>query len=125
MAEKKNTGELVRLVTGALDDKKAENIQLIDISQVSTLGDYFVIASGANANQVQAMADAVEEKLGRAGVPPRSVEGYDGAKWILMDYGDIIVHVFDRDTRSFYDIERIWRDGRSLNLKDIQAKNSL
>ena len=116
MAEKKNTDEYVKLAVDALEDKKAENIQLIDISSISTLGDYFIIAGGANSNQVQAMADAVEEKLGRNGMPPRSIEGYDGAHWILMDYGDIIVHIFDRDTRSFYDIERIWRDGKTVTL---------
>ncbi len=110
-----NAKEMTRLAIEALEDKKAENISIIDISEVSVLADYFLIASGGNRNQVQALTDNVEEKLGRAGVTPRQIEGYDTANWILMDYGDIIVHVFDRENRLFYDLERIWRDGRAVD----------
>ena len=81
------------------------------------LADYFLIASGSNVKQVQAMADSVEEVLGRAGVPLRQIEGYQNANWILMDYGDIIVHVFCREDRLFYDLERIWRDGKIMEEK--------
>ena len=104
--------EMVKLAITALEDKKGEDIRVIDIREVSVLADYFLIASGYNGNQVQAMADNVEEELGKAGYPCKQVEGYQSANWILMDYGDIIVHVFDKEDRLFYDLERIWRDGK-------------
>ena len=88
--------EMVRLAIQALEDKKGEDIRIIDIREVSVLADYFIIASGSNANQVQAMTDNVEEVLGKAGYEPKQIEGYRSANWILMDYGDIIVHVFCR-----------------------------
>ena len=100
--------EMVRLAIQSLEDKKGEDIRIIDIREVSVLADYFIIASGSNANQVQAMTDNVEEVLGKAGYEPRQIEGYRSANWILMDYGDIIVHVFCREDRLFYDLERIF-----------------
>ena len=106
--------EIAKLACEALADKKADDIKVIDISEVSSLADYFVIAGGMNRNQVQAMADNVEEELGKAGYPCKQVEGYQSANWILMDYGDIIVHVFDKESRLFYYIERIWRDGKIM-----------
>lgn len=111
--------EMTRLAITALEDKKAEDISIIDISEVSVLADYFLIASGSNRSQIQALADSVEEKLGRAGYSPKQIEGYDTANWILMDYGDIIVHVFDRENRLFYDLERIWRDGKRIAREDF------
>ena len=104
----------------ALEDKKAEDIQVIDISQVSVLADYFIIASGSNRSQIQALIDNVEEKLGRAGYEPKQIEGYDSANWVLMDYRDVIVHVFDRENRLFYDLERIWRDGKSIPVEELK-----
>ena len=86
---------------------------------MTVLADYFLIASGNNRNQVQALSDSVEEALGRAGVSPRQVEGYNAANWVLMDYGDIIVHIFDRENRLFYDLERIWRDGRRIDPSEL------
>lgn len=113
--------EMVKLAISALEDKKGEDLRVIDIRRVSVLADYFLIASGSNANQVQAMADNVEEVLGKAGFPCRQVEGYQNANWILMDYGDIIVHVFCREDRLFYDLERIWRDGRIMEAAEFEA----
>ena len=101
--------ELTKLAVKALEDKKGEDIRVIDIHGVSVLADYFVIADGSNASQVKAMADNVEEELGKAGHECRQIEGYQTAGWILMDYGDLIVHIFSRDDRLFYDLERIWR----------------
>ena len=98
----------------ALEDKKAEEIRVIDISQVSVLADYFIIANGTNISQIQALADEVEEKLGRAGYPLKQIEGYDHANWVLLDFGDIIIHIFDKENRLFYDLERIWRDGKTI-----------
>ncbi len=113
------TLEMVRLAKAALEDKKGQNIKVIDISKVSVLADYFIIADGSNPNQVQAMADSVEEALGQAGYPCRQIEGYGSANWILMDYGDIIIHAFNREDRLFYDLERIWRDGKFLSEEEL------
>mgnify|MGYP002611317056 FL=1 len=106
--------ELAKLACDALDDKKALEIKVINIENVSTLADYFIIASGTNHNQVQAMADNVDETLGRAGYEPKQIEGYQNANWILMDYRDIVIHIFDEENRLFYDLERIWRDGTEV-----------
>lgn len=111
---------MVKIAVKALEDKKGEDIRVIDIQNVSILADYFIIASGSNASQVQAMADSVEEELYKAGHECRQVEGYNTANWILMDYNDIIVHVFSREDRLFYDLERIWRDGKQIeNLEEL------
>ena len=112
--------EMVKLAVKALEDKKGEDIKIIDIQNVSVLDDYFIIAGGANPNQVQAMADNVEEELFKAGFEARQVEGYNTANWILMDYNDIIVHIFSREDRLFYDLERIWRDGKVIeNVEEL------
>lgn len=111
--------KMASLAVHALEEKKGEDIRVIDISGISVIGDYFVIASGSNANQVQAMTDSVEETLGRAGYPCRQIEGYQSGGWILMDYGDIVVHAFSREERLFYDLERVWRDGKTLDAKDF------
>lgn len=115
--------EMTKLTLKALEDKKANDIRIIDIGGVSVIADYFVIASGSNTNQVQAMADNVREALGRAGFEPRQVEGYGSASWILMDYNDIIIHIFSEESRMFYDLERIWRDGKDISLDEFQEKN--
>ena len=112
-----HSSEMVKAAYAALSDKKGEDIRIIDIRNVSVMADYFIIASGSNSNQVQAMVDNVEEELGST---CRQVEGYQSANWILMDYGDIIVHVFDRDNRLFYDLERIWRDGKTLDVSELK-----
>ena len=103
--------EMVKLAVTALEDKKAVDIRVLDIKKISTIADYFIIASGSNRNQVQAMADSVSEILGRAGVEPKQMEGYQTANWILLDYRDVVIHIFDEENRLFYDLERIWRDG--------------
>ena len=107
---------MVKIAYDALDDKLAEDIKIIDIRSISVLADYFIIADGSNRNQVQAMADSAEEALGRAGYDAKQIEGYQSANWILMDYKDIIVHVFSKEDRAFYDLERIWRDGKIVEL---------
>ena len=111
--------QMAQLVCRALDEKKGRDIKVIDIHDVSVIADYFVIASGSNQNQVQAMVDNVEEQLGRAGFEPKQVEGVRNSSWILMDYGDVIVHVFDEENRLFYDLERIWRDGKTLDMVEF------
>ena len=99
-----NNKEMTTLAIQALEEKKAEDIQIIDISEISAIADYFIIANGTNRSQIQALADSVEEKLGRAGVQFKQMEGYDTANWILMDFLDIVVHIFDKDNRAFYDL---------------------
>lgn len=111
--------KMAKLAIEALEDKKAEDIKVIDISEVSVIADYFIIAGGTNRSQIQALADNVDEKLGRAGHPSKQVEGYDTANWILMDFGDVIVHVFDKENRLLYDLERIWRDGQQVDPAEI------
>ena len=112
--------EMVSIAYKAIDDKKALDIKVIDIREVSVIADYFVITSGSTLNQVQAIVDNVEEQLGRAGFEPKQIEGYQSANWILMDYKDIIVHVFSKEDRAFYDLERIWRDGKQISKEDLQ-----
>lgn len=115
--------EMTKIAYAALDEKKAVDITIIDIQKVSVLADYFIIASGTNKNQVQALVDNVDEKLTKAGYPARQVEGYQSANWILLDYGDVIVHVFDSENRLFYDLERIWRDGKTLTLEELDKES--
>ena len=115
-----NSKEMTQLAIKALEDKKGNDIKIIDIHEVSVIADYFIIASGSNPNQVKTLADNVEETLGRAGYELRQAEGYGTASWILMDYNDIIVHVFSEEDRSFYDLERIWRDGKEVNASDFR-----
>ena len=114
-----NSINMAKLVIDALEDKKAEDIKIIDISEVSVLADYFIIAGGNNHSQIQALSNNVEEKLGRTGHPVKQIEGYDTANWILMDFGDVIVHIFDKENRLLYDLERIWRDGKLVDTDNL------
>lgn len=115
--EKNRSLETAKLAIAALEDKKAEDIRVIDISEVSVIADYFIIAGGNNRSQIQALCDHVEQTLGRAGARVKQIEGYDTANWILLDFGDVIVHIFDRENRLLYDLERIWRDGKRVSLE--------
>lgn len=115
----KESLEMAKLAIEALEDKKAEDIKVIDISEVSVLADYFIIAGGSNPSQIQALCNNVDEKLGRAGHPAKQIEGYDTANWILLDFGDIIVHIFDKENRLLYNLERIWRDGKAISVEEL------
>ena len=108
------TETIVKTSVDALKDKKAEDIRVIDISEISIMADYFIITSGSNINQLKAMCDNVEEKLAAIGIHKKQTEGYDNGGWILMDYGDVVIHIFDRESRSFYNLERIWSDGKDV-----------
>lgn len=116
------TKKLAKAAVEALEEKKAEDIRIIDISEVSVIADYFIIAGGNNKSQIQALSDIVEEKLGRNGLPLKQVEGYQNANWVLLDFGDIIVHIFDKENRLFYDLERIWQDGRKIEISDLKTE---
>jgi ribosome-associated protein len=110
------TIDIVKNAVEALRDKKAEDVTVIDIREVSSIADYFIIANGTNQNQLTAMQDAVDETLYKAGLKVKQVEGNNHSTWILMDYQDIIVHLFSKEDRLFYDLERIWRDGKILEM---------
>ena len=112
---KDRSAALAKIAIEVLEDKKAEDIRVIDISDLSVLADFFIIATGNNRTQVQAMADEVEQKLGRAGAVPKQIEGYQAANWVLLDFGDVIIHIFDAQNRLFYDLERIWKDGTQID----------
>lgn len=114
-----NSSEIAKLAITALEDKKAEDIKVIDISEVSVIADYFIIANGTNRNQIQTLSDHVKETLGRAGVELKQVEGYNNANWVLLDFRDVIVHIFDKENRLFYDLERIWRDGKMIEADNL------
>ncbi len=111
--------KMAEIAIAALDEKKAMDIRVLDISEVSVIADLFIIAGGSNVSQIRALCENVQEKMGRAGFPDKHVEGYDTAGWILMDFGDIIVHIFDTENRALYDLERIWRDGKSVDAAEF------
>lgn len=119
MEDKTATKEMVKIAVEAMRDKKAENIKVIDISKISVIADYFIITDGKNQKHVQAITDNIEEKLYEQGYENPRVEGYNTANWILLDYNDIIIHVFNTEDRLFYDLERIWRDGIDVNLDEL------
>lgn len=106
--------QMARAAYDALDDKKGEDIKVIDISEISVLADYFVISSGSSDSQVKALVDNVEEKMHRAGYTLKQQEGRADGSWVLLDYGDVIVHIFDKEGRSFYNLERIWSDAKEV-----------
>ncbi len=111
--------KLAKLACDALAEKKAGDVKVIDIKNISVIADYFVLASGDNQNQLQAMRESVDEALYKAGVSVKQVEGNANSTWILMDYGDIVVHIFSEEDRSFYDLERIWRDGIIIDASEL------
>ncbi len=111
--------KMVKIAYHALDEKKAEYIKIINLEGISILADYFIIANGTNSSQVQALVDNVEEELHKAGYSLKQREGYSNGNWVLLDFGDVIVHIFDRENRLFYDLERIWRDGKEIAFDEL------
>ena len=111
--------EMAKIACDALSEKMGEDIRAIDISNVSVLADYFIIANGSNDSQVHALVDNVEEQLYKAGCEVKQREGYGLGSWVLLDFGDIIVHVFDKENRLFYDLERIWSDGKQVDIDEL------
>lgn len=108
--------EKLQIIVDALEDKKAERVVVIDISEVSSMADYFVITNGTNTSQIQALADNVIEQMAKNKMHARQTEGYNSANWILEDFEDVIVHIFDKESRGYYDLERIWRDGKQIEI---------
>ncbi|KNF09431.1 ribosomal silencing factor RsfS [Gottschalkia purinilytica] len=111
------------VIVNSADDKKGFDIKVLDISRLTTLSDYFVIISGNSQRQVMSISDEIEEKMSEQGYELLQKEGYQSGKWILLDFGDIIVHVFYKEDREFYNLERLWIDGESRNIENfIQSK---
>lgn len=104
----------------ALTDKKGEDVRVIQITEIASFADYFIIADGNNPSQISALVENVEEKMSEAGFEPKRIEGVRNSNWVLMDYGDIIVHIFSKEDRLFYDLERIWKDGKELTESDLE-----
>ena len=119
MDQANQSKEMAKIAYHALSDKKGEDIKIIDITGISVLADYFIIANGSSDSQVNALVDNVEEELHKAGFGLKQREGQASASWVLLDFGDIIVHVFDKENRLFYDLERIWKDGRYIRIEDL------
>ena len=116
------TNELLACAVTAMEDKKGTEISVIDISKVSVVAVYFILVSGTNQKQTQAIADEIEEKLAKHEVFPRQKEGYNSGTWILLDYQDVVIHIFNGEDRRFYNLERIWADGVNVDPKSFTAE---
>ena len=119
-----NTTEKLEKIVRILDEKKAEDIQVIGITNLTIIADYFVIVTGTSTTQVKSLADEVDFQLGQLGIQPRGVEGVRAANWIVLDYGDIIVHVFYKNTREEYQLERLWADGEQVDISHLLIDES-
>lgn len=113
------TQEKLEKIVQTLDKKKAKDIRVIGITNLTIIADYFVIATGTSTTQVKALAGEVEYELSQCGVEPKSTEGYRSANWIVLDYADIVVHVFYEDTRAEYQLERLWADGEQVDISHL------
>ena len=113
------TQEKLEKIVKILDSKKAENIQVIGITNLTIIADYFIIATGTSTTQVKSLADEVDFQLGQEGIEPRGVEGVRAANWIVLDYSDIVVHVFYKNTREEYQLERLWADGEQVDISHL------
>lgn len=109
--------ETAKMAVKALDSKKALDIMVIKIQDISAIADYFVIATGTSSTHVKALADEVEAQLDEAGISVSHVEGYRSNSWILLDYVDVVVHVFSDEAREYYDLERLWQDGEIIDIE--------
>ena len=114
--------EMALLLAQAMDSKKGKDIRVLETDGVTTLADYFVLCSGSSAPQLKALADAGEKAMKDHGILPHHVEGHRGGTWILQDYGDVVVHVFDKEARAFYDLDRLWADAKTVDLSDVLAQ---
>ncbi len=111
--------EILKIAVRAIDSKRGENIKIIKIDELTVIANYFIIANGSSTTQVKALADEVEFKLSQAGLEPKRTEGYQGANWIVLDYIDVVIHIFHKETRDFYDLERLWQDGVEISPEEF------
>ncbi len=117
--------DALKIALKAVDDKKASDLVVLDISGIASFADYFLLCSGESSRQIQAIADEVEHKLRAYGLRPNHIEGYLNAEWILMDYIDLVVHIFSKKARAYYDLERLWRDGKRLDAEKLLAEKGV
>ncbi len=115
----KETKQILKDIVEALEDKLAIDITIINIDEVSSLTEYFVIANGKSSTQIKALSGSVEEKMDEEQIPLLHQEGYRGSEWILLDYGPVVVHIFDTESRMFYNLEKIWGDGKIVDLDSL------
>ena len=115
--------EMALALARALDDKKGQDIRVLETDGLTTLADYFVLCTGSSAPQLKALADAAERAMKENGILPHHIEGHRGGTWILQDYGDVVLHLFSGEAREFYDLDRLWQDARVLDLSDILTPN--
>lgn len=108
---------MLRTIIKTLDNKKAESIKAIKITDLTILADYFVIANGTSTTHTKTLAEEVEYQLSQNGVEPNRTEGYNGSSWVILDYGDIVVHVFYKETGDYYQLERLWADGEKIDIE--------
>jgi ribosome-associated protein len=119
-AQAKDTRQQVAQAIRAVESKKGEDVAILEMDRASgAFTDYFVVCSGTNPRQIQAIADEVERQLSRSGLRPNSMEGYNQAEWVLLDYVDFVVHIFSERARKFYDLERLWKSARRLRATDL------
>ena len=114
-----NEKELSKKITGALIDKKGVDIVEIHVGSLTTLADYFILATGTSDRHMQTLADSVEEKMDEVGIAPRNNEERKNTSWILLDYGDVVVSIFDEDSRKLYNLERLWADGDIVRIEEL------
>ncbi len=114
--------EELEIVVKALDSKKADEITALEVGDLTILANYFVIASATSTTQVKALADEVEYRMQQAGISPKSIEGVGARDWIVLDYIDVVVHVFHKDARDFYQLERLWADGKKVDISQMIAE---
>jgi len=111
--------DALRIAVNAADNKKAHDLVALDISGIASFTNYFLFCTGDSSRQMQAIADEVEKRLKASGIRPSHIEGYQNSEWILMDYIDLVVHIFSRSARAYYDLERLWRDGKKLDIEKL------
>ena len=118
------TEQKIEVIVKALDSKRAEDIQAIKIGDLTIIADYFIIADGTSNIHTKALAEEVEFKMTQQGIEPSRTEGYQGQTWIVLDYGDVVVHVFYKETRDHYNLERLWSDGTSVDISKYLVKEN-
>lgn len=116
------TQQKLEVIVKALDSKRAEDIQAIKIGDLTIIADYFIIADGTSNIHTKALAEEVEFKMSQLGIEPSRTEGYQGQTWIVLDYGDVVVHVFYKETRDHYNLERLWSDGTNVDISQYLVK---
>lgn len=111
--------QMTKVIYNAIDDKIGEDISIINVGAVSSLCEYFVIATASSTRQIKAIADNVEDELTKLGIEPRGKEGHGSNTWILLDYGDVMVHIFDEENRAFYNLEKLWKDAPYVDVDTL------